>query len=116
MNQEVNALFVGVDSTERFLIEEIIGQPMHSCTVHTYNKAREVLQDKKFNIVFCEAEKKGLDAREVSNQLSAQQCIFVSSLDSDQERRKVLLAQKACYLTRPYSANDLFHAISVASN
>ena len=114
-----DVLLVGVSQMERTILEHFIGENLSYAYADSPDQVSKFTKQKKPEITICDVETPGIDAREICNSLNSEAdskpCVFLSSRDLHTERRKSLLKFKNCYLTRPYSQEQLSQAVLFAS-
>jgi len=113
-SHDIDVLLVGTDATEQYILSNFLDFTSKITHANSYHQAQNILKTKKVGITICEAEIQGLDYRTLCKELVEKPCVFVSSRDRDTERRKCLLKIQDCYLTRPYSLEQLLNAVSIA--
>jgi DNA-binding response OmpR family regulator len=109
-------LFVGVDQMEASLVIQFLDITVKTEFAYSLGQAQELLSGHSYKIVICEAERRGLDVRKLFDHQDTSSFIFLSSRDRDLEQRKSMLKIKDCYLTRPYSAEQLQKATLAAKH
>lgn len=113
----IDYVVIGADSINQLIIEnhlqDISTEPKVEF-VDSYIHAEEILKSNFVGVTICEAETEGLDYRKLCKEFTNRPCIFISSREKDEERRKCLLQYKECYLTRPYYPEQFRQAVSVA--
>lgn len=109
-----NILFVGIGDTEQMIVESYLGVNSKNPQVFSIAQVEDFFQEHQAEVIICEAEKRGLDVREIANGMFNKPVVFLSSRDKDMERRKVLLKNQECYLTRPYTREALENAVTRA--
>ena len=113
----LDVLLVGVSQMEQTLLENFFDEDTSFSFADTANQASLIAKEKKPEVTICDAEAPGVDIRQICNDLNTNSpCVLLSSRDKDSERRKSLLKFKSCYLTRPYSQEQLTQAVSIAAS
>ncbi len=113
-NQNKHVLFIGVNDIEEEILQAYYKDDAQFYSVRNYSELLDNYEDIKPTVTICEAEMPGMDLRLFCEKLSDVPCIFVSSRDKDIERRKCYLRIKECYLTRPYSEEQVKKALYTA--
>ena len=112
----LDILLVGVSQMERTILEGFIGEGVSFSYADSPNQISQIAKQKNPKITICDAETPGVDVRKICDSLeTSKPCVFLSSRDKDTERRKSLLKFKNCYLTRPYSEEQLSQAVLFAT-
>ncbi len=113
----LDILFVGdhaQNKVDHILIDNFLGEHTRVRFVDSYEQAEDEFSRQPPDITICEAELRGVDVRKICAELVKKACVFISSRDRDSERRKCLMKIKECYLTRPYSREQLVNAVATA--
>ena len=114
--QPSDILFVGVDEIEESLVTLFLETPARLHHASNLDEAKEAILNYQPQLLICEAERPGLDVRKLCTDNDLANCIFLSSRDKDLEKRKCMLKIEDCYLTRPYSQEQLLNAVDVATH
>ncbi len=109
----MDVLFVSNNEIDEMLISGYLDTEARIRMVDTFEEVERALQEFTPSVTICEAELRGTDVRKICSELLEYPCVFISSRDRDSERRKCMLKLRECYLTRPYSPEQLNRAVSV---
>lgn len=113
----IDVLFVGHranNEIDHILITDFLGDKAQVRFAESYEMVEDAFEKQPPDVTICEAELRGVDVRKICDDLVNKACVFISSRDRDSERRKCMLQVRECYLTRPYSREQLLKAVTTA--
>ncbi len=117
LNKSVDILFIGNNEVDQILVEEYL-RPRGGIyfSANSYEQVEQLLREYSPEVTICENDLYGVDIRKICIDLLGKPCVFLSSRDRISERRKCMLQVRDCYLTRPYTEDQLIKAVSTARN